>query len=134
MARNSFKTPLIVEVMPGGKRFKLFHQFTYHWKGDYGLVKIVVPIGFITDFASIPRFARLIIPKLGRHNKAAVLHDYIYQNYAIKVSAQVAYIFNREQADIMFRDAMRDLGVAKWKYTLMFWAVRLGGWMAWRKR
>ncbi len=128
---NSFLTPLVVEVMPSGKRFRLYNDFTYLW----GQTKIPVPAGFETDFASIPRIFRIIIPKLGRWNKAAVIHDYIYQNRIIGMTSyNILFTFNRKQADIVFRDAMRDLGVAKWKRYVMYWGVRVGGWMAWRKR
>ena len=132
--RNSFKTPLVVEVMPSGKRFKLHYDFTYLWKIDcpertgMSFMSVRVAAGFETDFASIPRIFRIIIPKLGRWNKAAVLHDAIYQDVV------PGRKFTRAEADQCFLDAMRDLGVAKWKRTLMYWAVRLGGWMAWRKR
>ena len=125
-------TPLVVEVMPGGKRFRLHYDFRYYWK--WGGIEVCVPAGFETDFASIPRIFRNIIPKLGRWNKAAVLHDWIYQNHIVKKTPQISFIFNRLQADIMFRDAMRDLGVVKWKRGLMYLAVRLGGQMAWRRR
>ena len=118
--RNSFLTPLVVEVMPSGKRFKLHHEFTYHW----GVARITVPVGFETDFASIPRIFRIIIPKLGRWNKAAVLHDYAYQTQTM----------TRKQADDLFRDSMKGLGVLAWKINIMYWAVRIGGWMAWRGR
>jgi len=120
--RDSFKTPLVVEVMESGKRFRLFCQFTYNW----GKMVITVPAGFVTDFASIPRFAQFLIPKLGRYNKAAVIHDWLYQVLPKQTT--------RKGADRCFRDGMRDLGVVKWKYTAMYWAVRLGGWAAWRKR
>ena len=127
--KNSFLTPLDVRVLEGGKRFMLLHQFTYVWrysemeKFKALPLKIVVPIGFVTDFASIPRILRLIIPKLGRWNKAAVLHDHAYQTQSM----------TRKQVDSLFRDAMRDLGVVRWKIFLMFWSVRLFGWLAWRK-
>ena len=131
--RNSFLTPLVVEVMPSGKRFRVHYEFTYLWKREY--IEINVPAGFETDFASIPRIFRILIPKLGKYNKAGVVHDWIYQNYRIyKVPGYQSFIFNRELADQCFRDAMRDLGVAPWKRNLMYWAVRVGGWMAWRKR
>jgi len=128
--KNSFLTPLIVEVMPSGKIFRLHFAFTY----QLGKMKITVPVGFDTDFASIPRFARMLIPKLGRYNKAAVIHDYLYQHHMIEKTYKLSYVFTRAEADAIFRDGMRDLGVAKWKYTLMYWAVRLGGFLAWRKR
>jgi len=129
--RNSFLTPLIVEVMESGKRFKVAREFTYLWKRDY--IHVHVKTGFITDFASIPRLARLIIPKLGRYTKASVIHDYLYQHHDIDITESISYAFNRKQADICFRDAMKELGVVKWKRNLMYWAVRLGGWVAWRK-
>ncbi len=124
--RNSFLTPLIVEVMPSGKRFRLHYDFRYLWN-RYNIV-ICVKAGFETDFASIPRLARLIIPKLGRHNKPAVVHDAIYQGLV------PGHRFTRAEADLCFLDGMEDFGVVKWKRTLMYWAVRIGGWMAWRKR
>lgn len=130
--RDSFKTPLIVELMPSGKRFRLHCGFTYLWKPEY--LEIRVKAGFVTDFASIPRLARLIIPKLGRHNKAAVIHDAIYQG-ALAKPYNVQYGgFTRRVADKIFLNAMQDLGVPKWKRTLMYWAVRLFGGFAWRKQ
>lgn len=126
--RNTFLTPLVVEVMPSGKTFKVHHEFTYIWRRAFD-VKITVPIGFVTDFASIPWFARVVIPKLGKYTKAAVIHDYIYQAQSGK-----AYFCNRSGADHIFRDAMKDLGVVKWKRIVMWLAVRLFGWPAWRKR
>ncbi|KKN65892.1 hypothetical protein LCGC14_0477090 [marine sediment metagenome] len=130
--RNTFLTPLVVEVMPSGKTFKLATGFTY--KGKRDSAPILVPPGFITDFASIPRGARLIIPKLGKYTKASVLHDFIYQKHTIHVSANEMVYFTRSMADLVFLDAMADLGVAKWKRYVMYWAVRFGGWIAWKRR
>ena len=135
MSRDSFKTPLIVEVMDGGKTFRLYNRFTYLWK--LGDIEIGVGAGFVTDFASIPRIARWLIPKLGRYNKAAVVHDAIYQNQASYPPTTFwlsGVEFARSEADLVFLDGMRDLGVVKWKRTLMYWAVRMCGWMAWKKR
>lgn len=130
--RDSFRTPLVVEVMPSGKRFKLHYDFTYYWK-RYG-VKVHVPAGFETDFASIPRPVRFIIPKLGRYNKAAVLHDRLYQNHRVDSGdKRWFYVFPRYFADLLFLDAMIDLGVVKWKRLAMYYAVRAFGWLAWRK-
>ena len=124
--RNSFLTPLVVEVMPSGKTFKVAREFTYLWKRGY--VEIHVGVGFVTDFASIPRFARLIIPKLGRWTKATVIHDAIYKDYIPGVR------FSRFTADVIFYDGMADLGVARWKRCIMWVAVRIFGGFAWKKR
>ena len=126
--RNSFLTPLVVEVMPSGKRFKLYYDFTY--RVARAKVNIRVPAGFETDFASIPQPFHWLISKLGRYNKAAVLHDWLYS----KSAYQYPYLVPRKLADLIFLDAMKDLGVVKWKRDLMYRAVRLGGWKAWRKR
>ena len=127
--RDSFLTPLVVEVMPSGKRFRLFLPFTF---AASELTIRVMP-GFETDFASIPRFARLLISKLGRYNKAAVIHDAIYQAmfYTLNVNR---HTFTRKDADRIFLEGMVALGVAPWKRRLMYWGVRLGGWAAWKKR
>lgn len=135
--KNSFLTPLVVEVMPSGKRFRLHYDFTYQLQ-RLGVGKgftVAVPAGFLTDFASIPRIFRIIIPKLGRWNKAAVVHDFLYQNPESGRRFEVGYVkWTRKGADVVFLDAMKDLGVPKWKRNLMYWAVRIGGFMAWRKR
>ena len=132
--RNSFLTPLDVRVLESGKRFQLIHQFTYRWKGRDVPVNITVPAGFKTDFASIPRLARLLIPKLGRYNKAAVVHDACYQRKYTAHMGLIYYTFDRRTSDLIFLDAMADLGVAKWKRLLMYYGVRLGGFLAWSKK
>ncbi len=124
--RDSFLTPLVVEVMPSGKTFKVAREFTYLWKRKG--ITVHIAVGTLTDFASIPRLARLIIPKLGRHTKASVPHDAIYRNELPLL------LFTRADADLMFRDGMEDLGVVRWKRWVMWLAVRLAGWASWRKR
>ena len=127
--RNSFLTPLVVEVMPSGRKFRLYNPFTVRWYHGDSLVTVIhLAAGFVTDFASIPRFARVVIPKLGRYNKAAVVHDAIYQD------AVPGHPFTRKEADDVFLAGMIALGVAPWKRRLMYIAVRLGGWAAWKKR
>lgn len=124
--RNSFLTPLVVEEMPSGKRWKLYNDFTYIWR-RLG-IEIHVKRGFVTDFASIPRVFRWLIEKLGRHNKAAVIHDALYQNVV------PGRKFTRAEADLAFLDGMADLGVVEWRRYVMYWAVRIGGRWAWVKR
>lgn len=36
-----------------------------------------IPKGYVTDFASVPKFLWSILPPLGRHNLAALLHDWM---------------------------------------------------------
>ncbi|KKL75178.1 hypothetical protein LCGC14_2057500 [marine sediment metagenome] len=130
--RNSFLTPLVVEVMPSGKTFKVARQFTYLWKRKF--IEIHISPGLVTDFASIPRVCRLIIAKLGKHTKASVIHDALYQGEYTTPNSPLRYEFTRAEADLCFRDGNEDLGVVIWKRWAMWAAVRIGGWLAWRKR
>ena len=133
MGKNTFKTPLVVEVLPSGKTFKLHFSFVYLWKREH--IEIQVRAGFVTDFASIPRIVRIFISKLGRYNKAAVIHDAMYQdNYETLNTCTRHCPFTRKDADLIFLDAMKDGGTKKWKATAMYLAVRAFAWLAWRKR
>jgi hypothetical protein len=83
---------------------------------------ITVPRGFVTDFASVPRLFWSILPPIGRYGYAALFHDYVYWQQ----------IGTRSEADVVFRDTMDELGVPTWKRAILFWAVRLFGFAAWR--
>lgn len=54
---------------------------------------IVVPAGFVTDFASTPRALWSVIPPSGRYQLAAVVHDFLYWDQGC----------TREQADAILR-------------------------------
>lgn len=86
-----------------------------------------VPKGFKTDYASIPRLVQLVISKMGRHRKAAVVHDYLYNRYT-----QYKHM-TRKQCDIVFLEAMKASNVPMWKRWSMYQGVRVGGWVAFRK-
>jgi len=79
--------------------------------------RIMVPAGFRTDFASVPRLFWRILPPFGLYGKAAVLHDWLY----------FEAMLSRETADGIFLEAMVELGVAKWKRRIMYRAVRMFG-------
>ncbi|HCH8504641.1 TPA: DUF1353 domain-containing protein, partial [Salmonella enterica] len=71
----------------------------------------------ITDLASVPRIFWTPLPPDGKYAKAAIIHDYLYDN-ALRT---------KKEADRIFLDGMTVLGVPKWKRTVMYWAVRLFG-------
>lgn len=86
------------------------------------VLKLVVPSGFITDFASIPRLFHPLLPKLGRYNRPAILHDWLY----------AAAVVGKDLADRIFLAAMEATGVSLPRRELMFVAVRYFGWIVWR--
>lgn len=85
----------------------------------------IVPIGFITDGASIPKIFWSLVgsPFTGLYRRAALIHDYLYFTQTTK----------RSYADKVFLEAMKVLGVSWWKRRLMWVAVRVGGWRPWNK-
>jgi Protein of unknown function (DUF1353) len=82
---------------------------------------IVVPAGFVTDFASTPRALWSVIPPTGRYQLAAVVHDFLYWDQGC----------TREQADAVFRVAMTESNVKPFERDLMWQAVRRFGQSAW---
>ncbi len=96
---------------------------------------VTVPIGFITDFATIPRPIRKILPPTGNYGAAAVLHDWLFAN-------QLAYdeIHNKivsidmDFANRVFLEAMQELDVAKWKQKTLITSVDKFGKYWWKNR
>lgn len=79
---------------------------------------IWVPASYVTDFASIPRVGRWLIPPFGRHAIAAVVHDWLYS---------VGEPGRRGHADDVFREALDTLGVDVARRNIMHAAVRSFG-------
>jgi len=120
---SSFTTPLVVSPMPDGRKWRLVFQFCYGVGKKYSHDRITVPVGFVTDFASSPPPVWFIIPPWGKYGKAAIIHDYLYQTKQR----------SRKEADLIFREAMTVLGVAKWRVFLMYYGVRIFGFLAWHE-
>ena len=119
---STFTTPLQLEFIDG-KFWKLLAPFIYYVGEVGGDELVLVLAGFKTDFASIPRFAWPVIGHpAGKHGKAAVVHDWLYQ-YPEE--------YSRRRCDQIFLEAMRVLDIGWLKRTVMYSAVRLGGWVGW---
>jgi hypothetical protein len=106
------------------KAWELQHDICYVWKG----ILIHVARGFITDLATIP-WPLVGIPgaaRYGNHNRAAVLHDWIYKRRGLVGDG---FIMTRAETDKMFLDVMKEDGVG-WQRFPMYWAARAypGNW------
>ena len=121
---SAFTTPLNVQYVDG-KHWMLLSPFTYHVGHEDSDEHIFVHAGFHTDFASIPR---LLWPVLGhptgKHGKAAVIHDFLYQHPDNRT---------RRRCDQIFLEGLKVLKLSWWKRTVMYSAVRIGGRGPWRK-
>lgn len=92
-----------------------------------GDVEVPVPAGFITDLASVPYILRWILPPDGRYAKAAVVHDFMYEN-----APQFGWA--RRTADRTFLHAMQVLSVGFITRQIMYWSVRLFGWWGFERK
>ena len=78
---------------------------------------IVIPVGYKTDFASVPRMLRGIVQPGGNHNLATLIHDWLYDNQ----------LYSRKFADQEMLYWLKMIGCSKIKAYTMYYAVRLGG-------
>lgn len=98
-----------------------------------------VPVGFLTDFATVPRFLHWLVLPYGAYTRAAVLHDWLLVELAAWSARHLGNVViapldgsddrppaNSRDIDGIFRAAMKDLGVGFTKRWVMWTAVRWG--------
>src|SRR5690349_9717405 len=71
-----------------------------------------VPVGFVTDFASVPNAFTWLVPRYGAYTKAAILHDFLCGGTLV----------SRADADGIFRRTLREFGVSLLRRWIM-WAA-----------
>lgn len=115
-----------------GRRFTLTHDFVYVThvepetfgysdagipRSDTGGLILVVPAGYVTDFASTPDWLWSLAPPIGLVSWPACIHDWLYSKHPA----------GRPWCDKVLEEAMSENGVCsflQWAY----WAgVRIGG-------
>lgn len=82
---------------------------------------IIVPKGFVTDFASIPRTLWTLFAPHGQYSRAAVIHDYLYWSQGC----------TRDQADRLMVIAMKESQVGSFDEHAIYAAVHAFGEGAW---
>lgn len=115
--RGDFATHLIAEQFSRWEwqlTSPLIYQDTAHGT-------ITVPTGFVTNFASI-RSLRVVASPLygtlvGYGNAACTVHDFLYAGSSLS---------RKECDDVLYR-ALRAEGVARWRASLFYIGVRVGG-------
>lgn len=90
-------------------------------KGQEHLKPLTVPVGFVTDFASIPRIFWSVLPPDGKYTHPAIVHDYLYWTQT----------GSREDADEILKIMMEDFTVGAATVTAIYAAVRTFGGSAW---
>jgi hypothetical protein len=83
-------------------------------------VEYRVPVGYRTDFASVPRATSWLYPRTGAYSAAAIVHDWL-----ITDMLPTGYITS-SHVDEVFREAMKELGVPFARRWVMWAGVRVG--------
>jgi len=83
---------------------------------------IIVPAGFVTDFASVPRVPIAYMLFGDRAHHESVVHDWCYQRH----------ICTKSQADKIFLEAMVVRKKPRYIRWPMYWAVALAGWSSYK--
>ena len=102
-----------------GSEWVLGRSVSYNIRGSGDT--IVVPAGFVTDFASIPWGLQSLIQVNTPSRLPALVHDYLYWEQGC----------TRVQADGILWVGLQEHGIAWWERTLFYRGVRVGGGAAW---
>lgn len=118
------KPPDIVLRRIGPRRFELLESFAYQ---DPGYEQpFVIPAGRGTfDLTSVPGVFAWVVPGLGTHLPAVLLHDALVVGKG-EAPTHVGPDVTREEADRIFRDAMSCLGTPRVRRWLIWAGASLG--------
>ena len=111
--------------MRGERIHILLSPLVYH----SGLLNrsIIIPAGFETDLASVPRLPIIYALWGDRAHREAVLHDYLYRIDSDPV-------VSKDVVDKVFLEAMQSRGAAWWIRYPMYYGVCAGGIGSYHKR
>lgn len=144
MPFNTESSDLTLESIPGRAGWRVVEPLIYE---DFaileriGLVtRIEVLKGFETDLASIPAVVKWLVSNDDwRIRRPAIVHDWLYNESGLcqvrKIHASMSGYVNtrltRRECDRLFYNALRSNGLSNQKALLMYFAVRVGGWLYW---
>jgi hypothetical protein len=84
--------------------------------------EIIVPEGFVTDYASVPRIVLGYLLFGGKGKRAAVIHDWLYT-----LGKLDPLKWPRELCDRIFKEALQASGYSAFTVSMMYAAVYVGG-------
>ena len=115
--KSAFLTDLVVKCLDD-KTWEIKSSLEYRSKILNYVIH--VPIGFVTDFASVPRLPLIYLVAGGVADCPATIHDFLYQKHEC----------SKSKADRVFLEAMKVIKIHFLKRQIMYWAVVLFGWTA----
>ncbi|MEN6622065.1 MAG: DUF1353 domain-containing protein [Smithella sp.] len=122
---SEFLSELEIRLVGGDSVWEL--DFSLKYKSDLLNCEIVVPAGFQTDLASVPRWIPIASNALlGRAHREAVIHDYVYRKDSNPIVSESI-------ANKVFLEAMELRGKSWYVRFPMYWGVCIGGWTSYHK-
>lgn len=104
------------------EEYVVLHEYVF-WSARLESI-ITVPRWFVTDLASIPKVARIVVTKSGKTKLPALAHDVLYFMHA-HYPDQVTY--TRKDADLVLEDFCKFRGMSNFISSLVYCGVRIGG-------
>jgi len=94
-----------------------------------------IPVGFLTNYASIPRPLRYFLDYIGVYRDSFTIHDwfYAYGGYFTDSKLTKFTAINRRFADREMWWQMRQLGAEKWRADLYYKGVKWFGSLSYLK-
>ena len=108
-------------------------QLTQDWTFSIEGTKYKVPQGFTFDGASVPKYFRSWLSPMGVLLIPGLVHDYGYKFAKLMLYNGVATeVNNQKYFDKLFRDIAIEVNGFKLINYVAYYALRLGGFIAWR--
>ena len=113
---------------------------TRHWEVakdfNYSINKqnFIIPKGFKFDGARVPKFLAQFLSPVGVLLIGGLIHDYGYKYETLLLkNGKTIGIRSQQWMDKTFRDINIEVNGFYFLNYLAYWALRLGGWVAWNK-
>ena len=115
--------------LTGTRHWIVDEDWTYIIDGE----EYVIPEGFQFDGASIPKFLHTWLSPVGVLLMGGLVHDYAYKYETLLKSDKKNTMgtITQKKADEIFRDINIDNNGFYFLNYLAYWALRVGGFMAW---
>lgn len=119
---SRFLTKLCLEVADNQDDGQWIVHSALVYQSDFAGRTFIVPCGFQTDLASVPRLPIIFWLTGASSNEAACIHDFLYSTHEV----------DRATADAVLREASAVTGVPAWRRWMMYWGVRIWGGSHWK--
>ena len=114
----------------GTRHWEVVKDFNY----SINIQNFVIPKGFKFDGASVPKFLAQFLSPVGVLLIGGLIHDYGYKYETLLLkNGKTIGIRSQQWMDKTFRDINIEVNGFYFLNYLAYWALRLGGWVAWNK-